>query len=131
MDHLKLIDEKIAHYESELNKLRNAREVLIGLSADKQAAEQTKAKPAAKKKAKSKTNGASKASASDNGVTVRHRVTEALQSASDPMTSADLIVALGMTDKKQPVYTALSSMAAAGEVQKDDQKRYSLAAANA
>lgn len=131
MDHLKLIEDKITFHEGELAKLRNAREVLLDLSGGAQAAAPAaKAKPAPKKKAKHKGNGAAKASdQADGGPTVRQRVTEALQRAEDPMTSADLIASLGLGGNKQPVYTALNSMKEAGQVIKDDQRRYSLTSA--
>lgn len=131
MDHLKLIDDKIAYHEAKLADLRTARGVLLDLSGGAQAAAPaTKTKPAPKKKAKHKGNGAAKADDPAGGrPTVRQRVTEALQRTEDPMTSADLIASLGLGGNKQPVYTALNSMKEAGQVVKDDQRRYSLTSA--
>lgn len=127
MDHLKLIEDKLAFHRAEIDKLETAKKVLLELSSGPADHKATRPKASAGKKPK-KAAAASVKPAPSLVIPVRRQIEEALKSADEPMTSGKLIAKLGFSDRKQPVYTALNSMHQAGQVTKDAKGGYALAA---
>lgn len=121
MDHLALIEGRIALLKKEIAELETARDVLLRL-----ATEEAGQNPGAKPKRKPKTADGARAKKQGRRTSMKERVLEVLRKS--PMKSPMIIETVGAGTKaeKQQVYSALNDLLTSNQVAKADDRTYSV-----